>query len=793
MKVSLLWLQEWVSLSLTKEALASTLTMAGLEVEGTFPVSGVFDGVIVAEVKKVMQHPNADRLSLCEVYTGEATIPIVCGAPNVYTGLKVALAQVGAKLPNGLVIKASKLRGELSQGMLCSVTELGIEEDSEGILHLPADAPVGMDIRKYLSLDDAILELNLTPNRGDCLSVLGIAREISALSDQPLQKLPDQQTKVILSEQLDVQVKAKDACPHYCGRVVRNIDPAACTPLWMQERLRRSGIRPVYPIVDITNYVMLELGQPMHAFNLNAMQGQVIVRFAEAGEKLTLLNDEEALLNENILVIAQQQGQPIAVAGVMGGKESAIQSDTTSVFLESAFFNPSNIAGVARQYGLKTEASHRFERGVDPNLAQLALERASTLLVEITGGKLGPITCIKDEAFFPSRKPIIFHPSIVKKITGVQIEEEVMQALLSKLDIIGDFNKINQDGWILTTPSHRFDLSIEVDIVEEIIRLHGYDSLPAELMTASMRLGSRDPIDQLNINASKILRDRGYHETINYSFVDPVLQEVLFPDVESLRLMNPISEELSQMRLSLWPGLIAAMVYNSHRQQVGMRLFETGVLFKGDREIPAIAGLLAGVSNGANWSEASMPFDFFDMKGDLEALFSNLRLKNVNFVAERHSALHPTRSAKLVYDNKVIGWCGALHPRVIEALELSSDVLLFELNLELLTSKSKIVFHPISKYPKIRRDLSLLAANEITVGQIEQVIRSVIANERLKAFDVFDVYRGKSIPEGKKSIGIALTMQDDTLTMTDEQVNALIDAVIRKLNLELAITLREQP
>ncbi|CEK11743.1 phenylalanine--tRNA ligase subunit beta [Legionella hackeliae] len=792
MKVSELWLREWVNPSLDEQQLAALLTMAGLEVDAVNPVAGKFNNVIVGQVTSTKPHPQADKLTLCEVNTGTGQpLKVVCGASNVRPGLKVALAQIGAHLPGDLTIKESMLKGELSQGMLCSTTELGLTEQSDGIMELDDNAPVGMDIRTYLNLNDWVFDIDLTPNRADCFSVLGVAREVAAITQTPLKTMPNEVVQPASDEQRSIKLQAPEACPQYYGRVIRDINPEAITPVWMIERLRRAGVRPIHPVVDVTNYVMLELGQPMHAFDLNALQGDIIVRMAKAKETLTLLDGQEVDLHERVLVIADNQ-QPLAMAGVMGGEHSAVQEQTTAVFLESAFFSPLTIAGVARSYGLCTDSSQRFERGVDPQLQSIALERATALLLDIVGGIAGPVCSASKSEALPAQNTVLFNPSRVTQVTGLTIDDATMIGMLERLGMQIDKSTT---PWKVKIPSHRFDISLDVDLVEEIARLNGYDQLPGSKMIAAVQAGRINPTELLGARVAQLFISRGYHETISYSFVDPELQEALYPQQAAMQLLNPISSELSQMRVGMWPGLLASMIYNIHRQQTAIKFFESGVIFElkdGElHEHPCIAGLLTGEYGTLNWGEKSGKFDFYDLKGDLEALFALLQIEDVSFTAAQHAALHPGKSAKIIIANQETGWCGVLHPRIADALDIHDDVVMFELRLNPLISETTSRYQQISKFPQIRRDLSLLVDNEITAAQIEGAVREVVEANYLKSFDVFDVYMGESIPEGKKSLAIALTLQDDKRTMVDTEINTIISAILKALNEKFAIILRD--
>ncbi|KTD44172.1 phenylalanine--tRNA ligase subunit beta [Legionella parisiensis] len=793
MKLSKLWLREWVNFSLTEQELASQLTMAGLEVDAVSPVAGEFTHVIVAEVLNTQPHPNADKLTLCEVNANsDKPLQIVCGASNVRPGLKVALAKIGARLPGGVNIKESKLRGELSQGMLCSVSELGMAEQSEGIMELESDAPVGMDLREYLTLDDHIFDIDLTPNRADCFSVLGIAREVAVLNKLPLAAKSIAEVTPSIDDVVTIELKNTEACPRYCGRVIRNINPKANTPLWMSERLRRSGIRALHPVVDVMNYVMLELGQPMHAFDLATIKGEIQVRFSNNQEQLKLLDSQELTLNEKVLVIADKE-KPLAMAGIMGGEASSVQAHTEDVFLESAYFNPIVIAGVARKFGLFSDSSQRFERGVDPCLQIKALERATALILEIAGGKPGPVIEAEDKKDLPGTVSFSFDTDKVKKLTGLSISLQEMKSLLEGLGIV--IGKERNNFLDVTIPSHRFDIHQDVDLVEEIIRLYGYDNLQAQPTYTFVRAGKACGNEEIATKLSHWFSNRGYHETISYSFVDPDLQNELYPHKEFMHLLNPISSELSQMRAGMWPGLIASMIYNVHRQQNAIKFFEIGVVFDVTNgqliERSCVAGILMGEEGSANWSEPTRGFDFFDLKGDLQSLFTSLKLKQVEFTKAEHDALHPGQSAQIKINGVAAGWLGMLHPRLVDALDLQEDVLLFEINLAALMGYEAPRYKPISKYPQIRRDLSFLVNAEISVMQIESVVRSAIKENWLKSFDVFDVYTGESVPQGKKSLAVAMILQDESRTLVDAEINSLISAIINTLENKFSIILRE--
>ena len=803
MKISVSWLTEWVKVMVPIDQLAVLLTMAGLEVDSTNPVAGQFKGVIVGQVRQTKPHPKADRLTLCEVDHGASQLlQVVCGAKNVRPGLNVALAVIGATLPPDIEIKETLLRGELSQGMLCSSTELGLTESSEGILELPQDAPLGMDIRTYLDLEDQVLEIDLTPNRADCLSVLGLARDVAAITGQKLKPVSVTKCRPSMKDIWTIHVDAKRACPQYCGRIIRGLNPTATTPIWMSERLRRSGLRAIHPVVDVMNYVMLELGQPMHAFNLKKIQGNLTVRYARADETLVLLDGSTAALSKaNLthepLVIADDQ-QVLAIAGVMGGAASAVDLQTTDIFLESAFFTPTAVAGVARSYGLTTESSQRFERGVDSTLQSIALERATELLLAITGGNAGPISSYRDEESLPKPFEIAFNPQRVQQLIGINIPFLKMKTMLQSLGM-----RVNDDEpiWKVLVPSYRYDIALDVDLIEEIVRLQGYDNISRQKIAAIVQPGNVNAMELLIAKVTQFFASRAYHETITAGFVDPKLQKMLDPDALTLNLLNPISSELSSMRVSLWPGLLTSLKYNAHRQQTTIKLIESGVTFVSNQGIleerSCFSGVLMGEFGASNWLIEKRPFDFYDLKGDLQALFVALQLPGLAFrAASHHPALHPGKTAQLWLHEKKIGWCGVLHPRVTETLELTEEVLLFELELAQLIERPIPRYQPISKFPFIRRDLSLLVDKALTWDKIESLVKQTVSEGVsyqgwLKSLDVFDVYLGKGIPEGKKSLAVSLILQDDHRTLTDSEINEVIHVILIKLNKKLAITLRD--
>jgi phenylalanyl-tRNA synthetase beta chain len=793
MKFSEQWLREWVNPDISTTDLVAQLTMAGLEVDAVEPVAPFFSNVVVGEVISVEPHPAADRLRLCQVNVGDATpLSIVCGASNVAVGARVPVALVGAKLPGGIHIEKSKLRGVPSEGMLCSAKELGLAENAEGLLLLPVDAKPGQDVREYLALSDVSIELGLTPNRGDCLSVLGIARETAVINRCSLQGSALQAAKAIISDRFPVEVASPAACPRYLGRVVSDININASTPIWMQERLRRSGLRSINAVVDITNYVLLELGQPMHAFDLDKLTGGIRVRMAVAGERLTLLDGQEITLDDATLIIADH-GAPVAMAGIMGGAATAVGEGTRQLFLESAFFTPAAMAGRARRYGLHTDSSHRFERGVDPELARRAMERATDLLQEIASGKPGPIVEAHSSAHCPAVSSITLRSTRLRRLIGAEIAGAEVTDILQRLGM----SVVEENGsWQVTPPSFRFDIRIESDLIEEIARIHGYSRLPST-RPAVRALIPRCP--ETKIETARIrqcLIERGYQEAITYSFVDPRLQAALDPEHVPFALANPISADMAVMRSSLWPGLMQAVLYNHNRQQGRIRMFEIGTRFRqeGDqvREETVVAAIAVGANEPEQWGMAKRDADFYDVKGDVEALLAMTgRPHEYAFRAETHQALHPGQSALIEGEGgRTVGLIGALHPHTLKIINYNSLPIVFELKLEEINQAVLPRFREASKYPAIRRDIAVVLDDAIASVSIRKVILES-SGELLRELQLFDVYKGKGIDSEKKSIALGLTLQDSSRTLTDGDVDIVIDRVLASLREKFGATLRD--
>ncbi len=766
--------------------------MAGLEVDAVDPVAPEFQGVVVAEVIDITPHPDADKLRVCQVDIGEAEpLTIVCGAANARKDLKVACAVVGAKLPGDFKIKKAKLRGVPSFGMLCSAKELGLAEEADGLMELAADAPIGESVRDYLMLNDVTIELGLTPNRSDCLGIAGIARETGVLNQCDITE-PDFETIVTSCDDLfPVSVTATEACPRYVGRVIRDINITAESPVWLKERLRRSGIRSLSPVVDVTNYVLLELGQPMHAFDLGKLSDGIQVRMASKAEKLTLLNGNEVELADDVLVIADGQ-QVHAMAGVMGGEYSAVSDASKDIFLESAFFNPEAITGRARRYGLHTDSSHRFERGVSPDLQKIAIERATGLLLDIVGGKAGPVVEVCHEDNLPSHQPIMLRYERIQRILGADIPRERVLDILQRL---GMSVEITDAGWQVTSPCYRFDIAIEVDLIEEVGRIYGYNNLPSTLPSGALLMEPQAEAEVKLADLRNILVNRDYQEAITYSFVDPRTQALVDPAAESITLANPISSELSVMRTSLWPGLLQAVAYNQNRQQERVRLFESGLRFiRQDNEIKqenVLSAAIFGSRLPEQWSGNKVLVDFFDLKADVESLLELTgRSNEISYQAASHPALHPGQAAQIIFNEKTIGWMGALHPKLQKAFDLPSQAYLFEVELAVFSQGNVPKFAELSKFPAIRRDIAIIVDEGVSAGRVYECVTKA-APETLQDLQLFDVYTGEGIDSGRKSVALGLTLQAHSRTLKDSEVDSVMAQVISALENELEARLRE--
>ncbi len=792
MKISENWLREWVNPDIDTDTLVAKLTQAGLEVDAVEPVAGDFSGVVVGQITAIEPHPDADKLRLCQVDVGGSeALSIVCGATNARQDLKIPVAVVGAVLPGDFKIKEAKLRGVASFGMLCSAKEIGLAESAEGLMELASDAPIGTDIRDYLSLNDVSIDIDLTPNRSDCLGVAGIAREVGVLTGQDITSPPHIQNEVSSERDFPIKVTAGAACPRYVARVIEGINMQAETPLWMQEKLRRSGIRSLSPVVDVTNYVMLEFGQPMHAFDLATLDTAITVRMAAQGETLTLLDSQELSLNDDSVVIADKS-DAIALAGIMGGVATSVTDKTQDLLLEAAFFAPTAIAGRARAYGLHTDSSHRFERGVDPELPKIAIERATSLLLEIVGGKAGSIQAVETAESMPVAPIIQLREARIKRVLGITIERPQVVEHLTRLGL-GVTEA--EAGWDVSIPSFRFDLAIEADLIEELGRLYDYDKLPETRPQGTVL--STD-ISEATVSVQRLqnlLVDRDYQEAITYSFVAPEFQQYLSLEGQTeIALANPISADLSVMRTSLWPGLVQVAAYNLNRQHTRVRLFEVGRIFTGTVEDVSqqrqIGGIICGSRSPEQWDIAQQAVDFFDIKADVEALLAVGNTNDFSFIAETHPALHPGQSARIYYQEQAIGWLGAIHPKLEKVLGLSQQVYVFELDLAPVLAAKLPIFETLSRFPALRRDLAILVDEDIAATRITNCLNT-LESDILKEIQLFDVYSGDGVTEGKKSMAVSFIMQNSERTLTDEEVDALMQQIINCLEAQLSATIRD--
>lgn len=778
MKISEQWLREWVSPALSTEQLAHQITMAGLEVDAIESVAAAFSGVVVAEILSAQPHPDADKLRVCQVSTGKETVQIVCGAPNARAGLKAPLACVGAQLPGDFKIKRAKLRGIESQGMLCAEQELGLSADSAGLMELAPDAPVGADLRQYLNLDDNVIEISITPNRADCLGIAGIAREVGLLNK--LAVSPPEVVKVAesIADTLPVEITASEHCPRYAGRIIRGVDISRPSPVWLQEKLRRCGIRSIDAVVDVTNFILLESGQPMHAFDLQKLHKGIVVRMAQKGESIDLLDGQTIALRPDTLLIADHQG-PLAIAGIMGGKRSAVSEATTDIFLESAFFAPNLLAGKARSYGLHTDSSHRFERGVDFELQVASLERATQLLVDIVGGEVGPIQEVLAQTHLPQRPDVTLRAARIERVLGFDLAAEEVERILHGLGLAVT---ATSDGWNCAIPSWRFDMAIEVDLLEELARVYGYNQLPVKHIRADLHMQARPETDLSIRYLRRHLGARGYREAITYSFIDPELQRLFDPDLTPVALKNPISAEMAVMRTSLIPGLVSAVLHNVNRQQSRVRLFETGLRFVAEekklRQTPTLAMVCTGERLAESWSVPGEAADFFDLKGDLESLLALTGSPaSCVFEAGARAALHPGQTARLTRKGQEVGFVGALHPAVAGALGLNTPIFVCEIDLEVLLEGVQPVFRELSRFPEVRRDLAVVVDKSVPAGKLMADVQSV-AGTYLTDLRLFDVYTGKGIDPKRKSVALGLTFRDQSRTLADEVVNLAVGQVI---------------
>ncbi len=784
MQFSEFWLRTFVNPSLSSQELSHLLTMAGLEVEEMVPVAPAFDKVVVAQVLTKDKHPDADRLNVLTVNVGGAEpLTIVCGAQNVTVGMKAPCALVGAKLP-GIEIKQAKVRGVASFGMMCSAKELGLAEESSGLLELAGDAVVGQSIREHLALDDQLITLKLTPNRSDCLSLHGIAREVAALTGASLQAIPHPSFKEEGTRSCNVKVAASEACPRYSGRVISGVNAKAATPAWMVQRLERCGLRSISALVDVTNYVLLELGQPLHAFDLNKLNSGIEVRFARAGESLKLLNEQTVDLQEDMLVIADGKS-PVALAGIMGGAGSAVDDATTDIFLESAFFAPGAIVGKSRRIGFGSDSSYRFERGVDFAATRAALDRATQLILDVCGGKAGAVTEVTSQ--LPERHAVKLRGSRVHRVLGVALKADEIAQILSRLGMV--FQQKGEE-FTVTPPSYRFDIAIEEDLIEEVARVYGYEKIEPAPIQARMnilpQIEAQRPLARLRQQI--VLRD--YQESINYAFVDAEWERDLCANSAPITLKNPIASQMSVMRSSLLGGLLGALRANLARKQPRVRLFEVGGCFTAEAgsyvQHECLAGLAYGAALSEQWGSPGRNVDFYDVKGDVEALFAP---RSPMFQAAQHPASHPGRSARILLDGRGVGWIGELHPQWQQQYDLPQSVVWFELGLNAVILDSVPKLKNISRFPPVRRDLAVLVDEGVTVQALLDAMRS----ENLpKVVDlaIFDVYRGKGVEQGKKSLAFRVLLQDTEKTLTDNEIEenvALLVAALQREGAQLRV------
>ena len=792
MRFAMSWLKEWVDPAMPAEALGARITMAGLEVDSIETDGTGIDGLLVAEVLEAKKHPDADRLSVCQVSTGNGdAIEVVCGAPNVRAGLKTAFAAPGVTLPNGMTLKQTRIRGVISNGMLCSAAEIGLGTEADGIMELPNDAPVGDSLADYLALPDAIIDVDITPNRGDCFSVLGIARDVAALTEQTLSG-PDIECPAASTDTVyPVERPVPEACPRFAHCVVEGIDPSSRSPLWMTERLRKSGLRAIHPVVDVTNYVMLELGQPLHAYDMDRLQGPIRPRFAKEGEEVTLLDESHVTLNTDTVVITDDSGV-LGLAGIMGGLSTMVSDATTNVFFEAAFWPQDIMAGRARSYAMHTDASTRFERGVDPSGQSRAIERAVQLLVEIAGGKAGPLVDDCDEALLPQRSAITLTPGRLRQVLGAEIPATTVTGILRGL---GLETKELDGAWNVIPPSHRFDIAIEDDLVEEVARIYGYDQIPESTAIAQMPLR---PVTETRVDMDRVadsLVARDFHEVITYSFIDDKSDTEISGETSELILSNPISSEMNVMRSSLWPGMLKVAADNVARQQDRVRIFEVGKTYHGTAskpvEILRLGALVLGSRHREQWGDRIQGVDFYDLKADVEAILAmSGDAQEFSFRAADHPALQPGQSAAVHRGDNPVGLIGKLHPNAQKSFGLKRDVFVFELDIARAFEARIPAAIPVSRFPQVRRDVAFVVKESVTGSELVKAVFAA-APEAFRHVKVFDVYRGEGIEAGLKSIALGLILQETSRTLTDEEADAAVAAAVKKIKHDFDAELRE--
>ncbi|BCE01562.1 phenylalanine--tRNA ligase subunit beta [Marinicellulosiphila megalodicopiae] len=786
------WLRDWVNPSISAQELMDQVTMAGLEVDGSEPVAAGFnDKIVVGEILTAQPHPNADKLQVCTVSNGTDTLQVVCGAPNARAGIKVAFAQIGTVFfEDNFKIKKAKLRQVESFGMLCSEKELGLSDSHDGIMEIAQDAPLGLNIREYLDLDDISIEVDLTPNRADCLGVLGLAREVGVLNEMIVTQPEINPVAAQIDDTFAVNVTAEENCPNYVGRVIKNVDVTKASPLWLKERLRRSGLRSIDAVVDVTNYVLIELGQPMHGFDLAQLNGSINVRMADGEEKIVLLDGQEIQPRTDTLLIADDNG-PLALAGIMGGQHSGVSETTKDIFLESAFFTPKLIAGKARSYGLHTDSSHRFERGVDFKLQQTAIERATQLLLDITGGQPGPLVIKASDTHMPKDKQVVLPKTAIKRLLGVELEESVTEGILTRLGLT--LLESNDTQWTWDIPSWRFDISIAEDLIEELARVYGYNNLPVTVPNLALEL-PRKPETTLSLNSIRgQLVAKGYQEAINYSFVDEKTQSMIEPEFESVKLINPISSDLAVMRTSLWTGLAKSLQHNLNRQQDRILFFETGLRFRkdGDKILQenAIAGIAYGAKYDKNWFETGEQIDFFDVKAHLESVLDLAIGVEFTFVPGKHPALHPGQTARIEKDGKLVGLIGQLHPAIQKHLGLKQAAFVFECLIDLITESKLPQAKPLSKFPASKRDIAVLIDAATPIQDVLDSIKGQ-SGENLDNLSIFDLYQGEGIEPDKKSVAMRMSWQHPERSMIDDEINEIMQSIVETLISRFGAVLR---
>ncbi|UDG80939.1 Phenylalanine--tRNA ligase beta subunit [Candidatus Hartigia pinicola] len=796
MKFSELWLREWVNLTISSEKLANQITMTGLEIDDITSVSEQFDGVIIGQIVECKQHPDADRLHITKINIGNNhVLDIVCGAQNCRQGLKVAVATIGSMLPNNFKIKKVKLRGKLSEGMLCAYSELGIASDTyNSIIELPLDAPIGTNLRQYLTLDDNIIEISITANRADCLSILGIAREVAVINKHNLNEPLINKIIPTIADSFPIRIEVPEACPRFLSRVIKNIDISVPTPIWMKEKLRRSGISSINAVIDITNYVLLELGQPQNAYDFDCLHGALIIRMAKKNEKLVLLDSRELILESDTLVISDEK-KTLGIAGICNGKYSQVSSQTKNILLECAFFNPLSITGRARYYGLQNNASYRFERGVDFKLQFKAIERATQLIFDICGGYVGKILDITNSEYLPQSAHVVLTRNKLDRLIGYVIDNSTVTDILIRLGFKVD---MKQAYWNVIVPSWRFDIQIEEDLIEEVTRVYGYDNIPNVSLHANLII-IEPKENQLPLSRVKAqLVDRGYHEIITYSFVDQKIQGLIHPGQKVLTLTNPISVDMSVMRISLLTGLLTTVLYNQKRQQNRIRLFESGLSFIPDHQSEyqihqkaVLAGVITGYKYADHWSLDKQIVDFFDLKGDLEAILELTgKLTQITFRPIIHSALHPGQSAGVYLDNEHIGIIGVIHPNLEHKLNLNGRAIVFEISSDAIKNRKIPYAKEISRYPSNRRDISIIVPQNVSAADVVAECKKISINH-IVGINLFDVYCGKEIANGYKSLAISLFFQDMRCTMEEKDIKTTIDLCVAALQKRFSASLRD--